>query len=78
VSRKNRDAAAFPGRNARDHSPKPRLGVNIRHVATPRNAHSGRHPDPRQAAEITDDTPAQSLKTEAASAPSRGVGAFDQ
>jgi pyridoxine 5-phosphate synthase len=30
----------------------PRLGVNIDHVATIRNARGGRHPDPLQAAEI--------------------------
>jgi pyridoxine 5-phosphate synthase len=32
--------------------PKLRLGVNIDHVATVRNARGGRHPDPVQAAEI--------------------------
>jgi len=32
--------------------PKLRLGVNIDHVATVRNARSGRHPDPLHAAEI--------------------------
>jgi pyridoxine 5-phosphate synthase len=33
-------------------SPKLRLGVNIDHVATVRNARGGRHPDPLHAAEI--------------------------
>jgi pyridoxine 5-phosphate synthase len=33
-------------------SPPPRLGVNIDHVATIRNARGGRHPDPVRAAEI--------------------------
>jgi pyridoxine 5-phosphate synthase len=33
-------------------SPKLRLGVNIDHVATVRNARGGRHPDPVHAAEI--------------------------
>ncbi len=33
-------------------SPTIRLGVNIDHVATVRNARGGRHPDPVQAAEI--------------------------
>ena len=32
--------------------PKLRLGVNVDHVATVRNARGGRHPDPVQAAEI--------------------------
>ena len=32
--------------------PKLRLGVNVDHVATLRNARGGRHPDPVQAAEI--------------------------
>jgi pyridoxine 5-phosphate synthase len=32
--------------------PDPRLGVNIDHVATLRNARGGRHPDPLRAAEI--------------------------
>ena len=32
--------------------PPIRLGVNIDHVATVRNARGGRHPDPVQAAEI--------------------------
>jgi len=32
--------------------PDPRLGVNIDHVATLRNARGGRHPDPVRAAEI--------------------------
>ena len=32
--------------------PVPRLGVNIDHVATLRNARGGRHPDPVRAAEI--------------------------
>jgi pyridoxine 5-phosphate synthase len=35
-----------------DERPKLRLGVNIDHVATVRNARGGRHPDPLQAAEI--------------------------
>jgi pyridoxine 5-phosphate synthase len=35
-----------------DKSPPPRLGVNIDHVATIRNARGGRHPDPVRAAEI--------------------------
>jgi pyridoxine 5-phosphate synthase len=33
-------------------SPKLRLGVNVDHVATVRNARGGRHPDPVEAAEI--------------------------
>ena len=33
-------------------SPKLRLGVNIDHIATVRNARGGRHPDPVEAAEI--------------------------
>ena len=33
-------------------SPKLRLGVNVDHVATVRNARGGRHPDPVHAAEI--------------------------
>jgi pyridoxine 5-phosphate synthase len=33
-------------------SPKLRLGVNVDHVATVRNARGGRHPDPVDAAEI--------------------------
>src|SRR5260221_1594429 len=32
--------------------PKLRLGVNVDHVATVRNARGGRHPDPAQAPEI--------------------------
>ena len=35
-----------------DERPKLRLGVNIDHVATVRNARGGRHPDPLHAAEI--------------------------
>lgn len=35
-----------------DRPPKLRLGVNVDHVATVRNARGGRHPDPVQAAEI--------------------------
>ena len=34
------------------HAPSSRLGVNIDHVATVRNARGGRHPDPVRAAEI--------------------------
>jgi pyridoxine 5-phosphate synthase len=41
------DALIFAGERA-----KLRLGVNIDHVATVRNARGGRHPDPLQAAEI--------------------------
>jgi len=33
-------------------APPPRLGVNVDHVATVRNARGGRHPDPVKAAEI--------------------------
>jgi pyridoxine 5-phosphate synthase len=33
-------------------SPRLRLGVNVDHVATVRNARGGRHPDPVQAAEV--------------------------
>jgi pyridoxine 5-phosphate synthase len=33
-------------------SPKLRLGINVDHVATVRNARGGRHPDPLEAAEI--------------------------
>src|SRR5215468_9678453 len=32
--------------------PKLRLGVNVDHVATVRNARGGRHPDPVHAAEV--------------------------
>lgn len=35
-----------------DERPKLRLGVNVDHVATVRNARGGRHPDPLHAAEI--------------------------
>ena len=38
--------------NQRLHTPKLRLGVNIDHVATIRNARGGDHPDPVRAAEI--------------------------
>jgi pyridoxine 5-phosphate synthase len=41
------DASIFLGG-----TPKLRLGVNIDHVATVRNARGGRHPDPLHAAEI--------------------------
>ncbi|HLN38300.1 MAG TPA: pyridoxine 5'-phosphate synthase, partial [Xanthobacteraceae bacterium] len=33
-------------------NPSIRLGVNVDHVATVRNARGGRHPDPVKAAEI--------------------------
>lgn len=36
----------------RSHAPRLRLGVNIDHVATIRNARGGRHPDPLRAAHI--------------------------
>jgi len=38
--------------NTRSHPPALRLGVNIDHVATIRNARGGDHPDPVRAAEI--------------------------
>jgi pyridoxine 5-phosphate synthase len=39
-------------RHAQDRTPRLRLGVNIDHVATIRNARGGDHPDPVRAAEI--------------------------
>jgi pyridoxine 5-phosphate synthase len=41
-----------PGRPARSGPPHLRLGVNIDHVATIRNARGGRHPDPLRAAHL--------------------------
>src|SRR5512140_1124575 len=45
--------SANPTKDQTDYTPpRLRLGVNIDHVATLRNARGGRHPDPLQAAEI--------------------------
>ena len=41
-----------PGRPARSGPPHLRLGINIDHVATIRNARGGRHPDPLRAAHL--------------------------
>ncbi len=45
-------SSASPGDAAVTAPPHLRLGVNIDHVATLRNARGGRHPDPLRAAEI--------------------------
>src|SRR6202165_4583673 len=42
-------------------SPKLRLGVNVDHVATVRNARGGRHPDPVRAARIAIDAGADGI-----------------
>ncbi len=43
------------------HNPHQRLGVNIDHVATIRNARGGRHPDPLRAAHIAIDAGADGI-----------------
>jgi pyridoxine 5-phosphate synthase len=46
---------------ARTASPKLRLGVNIDHVATVRNARGGRHPDPLRAAALAKEAGADGI-----------------
>src|SRR5262245_28445304 len=49
---RNADVPAKTFLTAREMGTPLRLGVNIDHVATVRNARGGRHPDPLRAAEV--------------------------